>query len=143
MANRTKGEFTLDVGGERYTLVVDINACCAVESLLGVTYVQASMQIARGSITALRGLLWAALQRHHKGTTLEDAGEILQAIGVDTFTATLETVAAESTPDAGDLQVIGIQPKKEPDAAGPQKADATTRVRGIGKRSTEPPAVSA
>ena len=74
-ANSLKGEVEIKSGGVAYTLVFTSNAIVQTEQLLG-----ASIGVITSNLTHvenLRALLWAALQKHHDGTDLFKAGDIL------------------------------------------------------------------
>jgi hypothetical protein len=83
MANPHKGEVPLVAGDTTYTLRFSTNALASIEDVLGlgVSEVIAAMQ---GSVKigTLRAVLWGGLQGAHKGTSLLDAGDIIDAAGV-------------------------------------------------------------
>lgn len=72
-----------------FTLSFDFNALCDAEGVIGP--IGAAMQeIAKGSFTTIRALVWAGLKKHH-GKTLEEAGGIIAEVG---FAAAAEAVSA-------------------------------------------------
>lgn len=78
-----KGEAKL--GG--YTLAFDFNALCDAEAVVGP--IGAAMtEIAKGSFSTIRALVWAGLKKHHD-KTLEQSGEIIAEVG---FTEAAEAV---------------------------------------------------
>lgn len=84
MPNPLKGEVDLVAGETTYTLRMSINEIVQLETLLdmGVMEISALLgEAANPRLGAWRAALWASLQCHHKGTTLEDAGEIIAEAG--------------------------------------------------------------
>lgn len=84
MANSLKGEVDLVAGETTYTLRMSINEIVQLETLLDMGVMEISALLGEAEnprLTAWRAALWAALQCHHKGTTLDDAGEIIAQAG--------------------------------------------------------------
>ena len=84
MANPLKGEVDLVAGDKTYTLRMSINEIVQLETLLDMGVMQISAILsdeANPRLGAWRSALWAALQGHHKGITLEGAGEIMAEVG--------------------------------------------------------------
>lgn len=84
MANPLRGEVDLVAGETTYTLRMSINEIVQLETLLDLGVLEISALLGDASNLRLgpwRAALWAALQCHHKGTSLEDAGEIIAAAG--------------------------------------------------------------
>lgn len=83
MANPQKGEVALNAGDKTYSIRFSTNALASIEDVLdmGVSEVIGAMQ---GSVKigTLRAVLWGGLQSSHKGTSLLDAGDIIDAAGV-------------------------------------------------------------
>lgn len=72
-----------------FTLAYDFNALCDAESVVGP--IGAAMgEIAKGSFTTIRALVWAGLKKHH-GKTLDEAGDIIAEVG---FAPAAEAVSA-------------------------------------------------
>jgi hypothetical protein len=94
---------------------------CALESRIGEPF--NAVMAAMGNPALLRfehvrGLMWAGLQRHHKGIDIDKAGDLIDAIG---------------TPEA--LRVIGeaiAAAFPTPDAAGPLAASPASPNPSIG-----------
>lgn len=87
MANPIKGEVDLVVGPVTYTLKMSINAIIQLETLLdkGVMEISALLSDpANMRLGTWRAALWASLQAHHKGTTLDDAGDIIAEASLPT-----------------------------------------------------------
>jgi hypothetical protein len=85
MANPVKGEFTFDVGTgadkQTLTLVLDANALCTAEGMLGLTSPEIVEKIRSGNLTLLRTVLWVATRAHHDDVTVEDCGDMITEKG--------------------------------------------------------------
>jgi len=85
--NPLRGEAPLVVGDATYTLVLDVNAYCAVEAVLDRdtdSIAAAAVAQAGGNgvnLNLWRGMLWGALQQRHP-CSMSDAGDIFGAAGV-------------------------------------------------------------
>jgi hypothetical protein len=144
MANRDKGEVGITIGGQPYTLVLDIDAMIAVEERLStpdreVTFQDVMLKADRGSVTYTRLFFWALVQRHHPTVTLEAAGHLLmEAGGMQAVLKVLAPAVVAASPDPRDLKALGIKlPKK---GANPRKAQDGD---GTGAISTASPVASA
>jgi hypothetical protein len=80
MANPVRGEVALDAAGKIYTLKFSTNALCEAENILDKPMSVIMGQLDR--LGVLRVLMWAALQGKQPGTTIEAAGEIMDAAGM-------------------------------------------------------------
>lgn len=101
-------ELPLVVGDRTYTLVESMNAYCRAEALTASTTADLVLEAARGGMRATRALLWAHLQANHAGEvpTLEAAGDLVDAVGIEAVWAQLQTLAGlEAAPAAGSRQV--------------------------------------
>lgn len=141
MANLHRGELTIDADGRQYTLAVSSNALAALEGLFStsekrVTWQEVCGHAARNSHTHIRGILWAMLRKHHREMTLEDAGDLIDAIGLDALDAKLTEIIVQTVPDPVDLKKLGITP------GNPRRAQAGRRKAGTGTRSSARAAAS-
>jgi hypothetical protein len=73
-----------------------------------------------GSMRYVRAFIWAALRKHHADVTLQAAGELIDTVGLPGLNAQLQALAASTTPDARDLEVLGIDPPN-PQTARPAR----------------------
>ncbi len=65
-----------------HRVAFDFNALCLLEEEVGP--IGAAMEkIGQGSFKTVRALVWAGLQKHHAGTSLSAAGDIVGAVGFD------------------------------------------------------------
>lgn len=102
MANPERGEVDLVAGNTTYILVLNFNAIAEIEALLdkGINEVAAMLRDPKDfRIGNWRVLLWGALRKHHKGS-LEDAGDIMGAAGVDAVVQALSKAMTLSFPEA-------------------------------------------
>jgi hypothetical protein len=84
MSNHQTGRVKVEALGTVYTLQFSINALCALEAELGTNEAMDIQALIgeRPSVTVLRTLFWAALLEHQPGTRKEDAGAIMDALGL-------------------------------------------------------------
>jgi hypothetical protein len=132
VANREKGEITITSDGQIYTLVFNTGAMAALEDHYStpereVTFDEAIAKVLRGSVRGIVALIWAMLQTHHAGVTINKAAAIIDgAGGLTGFGHIVENALREMQPDKADLAAMGA---KDP---GPQTAGRKAR----GGRST-------
>ena len=69
------------IDGAGYTLQLDFNAMCDLEAVTGRNGFDLLDEFEGGKsgMTVLRAVFWAMLQTHHRGLSLEDAGNLLSA----------------------------------------------------------------
>lgn len=106
MANALKGHVPLKAGKKSYTLVLDINALCMVESTLGPGGKIGTIldELDHGlSISSLRLMIWAGLQRNHP-CSLEEAGDIIAAATVPAASSAMIAAIAAAFPAVEDSQ---------------------------------------
>lgn len=141
MANRQNGEVSITIDGTVYTMAMTIDAMVALEEMFStpqktVTFQDVSDMCERGSMTHLRGMLWAVLQGHHPEVQIKDVSRLVQAAGgLGVFTVKLMQMAKATQPDQQDLAALGIKAD-----ANPRQAQAAKATRGSGGRSTSAPA---
>lgn len=83
MANRERGEQRLIAGAQTFTLRLTLEACLEVEDRAGKSLDDLIAGVNRGSVRALRWLLWASLQAKHAETIQrpDDVGAVMDAVG--------------------------------------------------------------
>jgi hypothetical protein len=116
MANVIKGEVAFEVEGRAYKLVLDFNALCEVEDVLG----KGEMDLARPK--AIRAIFWASLLRHHPDVTVQEAGDLIGALGLERAGEVVAEAMNRSGLAGGDGQAAA-NPRKAPTRA------STSRVR--------------
>jgi hypothetical protein len=142
MANAEKGEVDLDVDGHVYTLVLNVNAMCELETLMSSTGQTVTCQdvlvraVKQHSAVAFRAIFWACLREHHQAISLKQTGELMEkAGGVDGFAKKLAGLIFAVTPAKSDLDALGVKDR-------PQKAQRKRR-GGTGTRSKSTPSTPA
>lgn len=111
MANRERGEMTLNAGGREYTLRLTTNACCAIEDRTGKTVEEwIKLWHDKHSITALRWCVWASLQDQHKTDvpTPEAAGDLLDSCDQETMTKLMASFFLMNTEERMKLIRAGL-----------------------------------
>jgi hypothetical protein len=109
MANKHRGEVGFEAGDTAYTLLFNFNAISTLDSATGDTFADLVAGLASGKFkpSHIRALMWAGLQHHHKGTTLNKAGDLIDAIGIPTALNVIGEAVALAFPqpenDAGPL----------------------------------------
>lgn len=82
--NPHKGDVSFEAGGKSYTLRFSTFALVKLEESLGKSLVEIMNEISRLDTMRLKtvvALLWAGLQKHHPGTTEEDAANLIDDVG--------------------------------------------------------------
>lgn len=139
MANRERGEVSIEIDGTVYTMCLSMNAMVALEELFStaeheVAFEEISTKADEGKVKYQRALLWAVLQDHHPEIKLTDVSRLVQAAGgFGAFTVKLIELAKLAAPDERDLARLGVK-KNPPPAQG---------AAGRGGRSTSKGAAQA
>jgi len=138
MANREKGEVSVEIAGTSYTLCLDLNAMCALEEMFSkpgadVTFQDVLAQVNLGKQRYIRAVFWAAFQKFHPEVTLKGVSDLVQASGgVLGFTGELMSkmgvAVASTSPDPADVKAVSN--------GRPPRAQAQRRAGGTGRRST-------
>jgi hypothetical protein len=120
--NPIKGEFPLKVGAETFRCVLDINALCVAEGMIGKSAGEFTPLIGGGDMNLLRTLLWVALQRFHGELTREDAGDMIGELSPTAVQAVLILGLARSFPKADQKGAAGGGNPRPRPARGAAKA---------------------
>ncbi len=142
MANLHKGEVSIELEGRIYTLHAGINALADVEGVFSttdkrVTFQEVVQHALNGSVSHIRGLLWAMLRRNHRDMSLVDVGDLIDRVGLLAIDQKFEEVLRSVVPDAKDLEALGVA------QSNPPKAQAGSVKAGTFGRSTRKRAGSA
>ena len=134
MANRHKGEVSLELDGRIYILHAGINALADVEGVFStvdtrVTFQEVMQHAMNGSISHVRALLWAMLRRHHKDLSLNDVGDLIERVGLQTIDQKFGELLQAMVPDPEVLKALGVAPN-------PPQAQAGNGTAGTSRRST-------
>jgi hypothetical protein len=105
-----KGDVVFEVEGVQYRMVLDFNALCDVETVLGEG-------VKMTGPTATRAVIWAGLQRHHAGLTLTTAGDLIGAMGMPRAAALVSEAMTASGMIGGEESADPRQPKAKPRAS--------------------------
>lgn len=140
MANRERGEVSVEIDGTSYTLCIDLNAMCRLEDMFStperdVTFQDVLKEVNAGKLRYMRAIFWSAFQKYHPQIRLEDVAALIQASGG------IGGFSAKMLGQLG-LAVEATQPAKADVAAlsdgkpNPRRAQARKHADGTGKRST-------
>jgi len=118
MTNALRGMTELRAGEEVYSLLLDINALCELESELDQSFdVILGRYSAGSSVSLVRALVWAGL-RHSHPCSIEEAGDIVTKAGVARAREAVEKALVSALP--------------EEDSENPQKRGRTKKAAGAG-----------
>lgn len=117
MANGQRGEVVIEADGQRYTLAVDINSLCELETETGQVYQSVAAKAEAGSFVALRSLIWATTRRHHPALTMADVGRLITAVGVDVIQAKFMEMASSMSPAPEDAKALKLKRPRKAQAA--------------------------
>jgi hypothetical protein len=73
--NSLKGEVEIKIEGKPYTLCFTSNALVELQQVMGKGVEEIAPEMR--NVENRRGLLWAGLQKHHKGVDLIAAGDLM------------------------------------------------------------------
>jgi hypothetical protein len=139
--NRKTGDTTYQVQGTTYTLKLDSDAMVAMEEAASTpdrrVFFHQIMSLAQaGSWTHQRILVWASLRLHHPEVTLKQAGDIMLESAADEMARSIKDLTIAATPDAADLDALGVTPPANPPEAQPKKRGRKPKQVGTGGHST-------
>jgi hypothetical protein len=83
MANPHRGEVSFEADGKTWTMVFTTNAICELEAETGESIHAFGSKLDAPSMKMVRVMVWAALRPRHPEITIEAAGDIMDAIGVE------------------------------------------------------------
>lgn len=85
--NRRRGETAMGA----YTLVYSFNAMCLLEDETGLKTGEIIQQMQDGvGLKQLRTFIWAGLQEKHPDFSQEDAGDVIDEVGIEPAMASLQ-----------------------------------------------------
>lgn len=119
--NPFRGESPLVVDGRAYTLMLDFNALCIAESALGIDIDEIIPRYERGlSLTLVRGLVWAALQRVHPEITLDMTGDLIAQAGLPVAREALNLALTNAFGGQAEKEGAKNPPKRGRAGTGPK-----------------------
>lgn len=123
MANKHKGESAIEIDGQPYTLVFDLDAMEAMEEHFDRDWADLQPRLVKGSIRIARVMLWAMFRRHHPDVTLERSKRLIDAAGgIRAMGSIIDTAMRNAAPDLADLDELGVGKGNPPIAqAGKRK----------------------
>ena len=107
----------LEVDGRRYTLAVDINGMCELETETGQLFQSVAAKAEAGSFVAIRSLIWSTTRRHHPEMTPVDVGRLISAAGVDTVMAKFFEMSDSMMPTEQDAKTLKLKRPRKAQAA--------------------------
>ena len=104
LSNLKMSTIVIPVDGRTLTLQITLNAMCALEQQMDpLSFNEIVIRAAKGSAAAQRGLIWAALQKHHKAE-FPDVASVNPLIdeggGLYAWNAHLAEITDKQTPTA-------------------------------------------
>ncbi len=83
MANKERGEHSVVVDGQSYTLRPSFDALCELEHLVDRGIDEVFAEVRTGRLSGLRSVIWCLLQDEHASEirTLKDASRWVEAVG--------------------------------------------------------------
>lgn len=137
----TKGEFALTLKGTTYRFKLGTSALIELQEMVStptrvVPIEEILIQVHIGRIKYMRAFLWAGLQKHHAGMTLEDVSDLLDESSEAEIGRLLRDLGLTVQPAPEDSKELGATGKKRP-------RTARGRRPGTGENSTSPPVVPA
>lgn len=133
MANRERGEVSIEVGGKAYTLRPTFDAMCEFEELTGKTVDDLFEDVLKSKLSGLRAVTWCLLQDVHAAEikTLKDASRWIDEAGVDAVRDAVErALGLNQAPEPA--QGGTEAPANPPDAqAGTGEPSSSTLVESV------------
>lgn len=83
MANKIKGEVSLEYAGETFLLQFGFEALVLVEDKRDKAFGDVAAELDAGRLGALGAMLWAGLHQHHPEVSYEGAGRIAMAVAAE------------------------------------------------------------
>lgn len=102
----------VEIGGKIYHFELSIDAMETLEDLFStpekeVTFMEVLQKVMQARPKYFKRYIWAALQKHHPGTTLEETSRIIDAAGgMFALDALLGALESDAIPDAADLKAL-------------------------------------
>lgn len=113
MANKERGEVSVEIDGKAYKLVYSTNALCELEDVLNrnVNSITAEVQDqSKVRLKTLRAMFWAGLTEHHPEVDIKTAGDLMTVGGASAIMTKVGEAFRLAFPEAD--EVNGRPPKK-------------------------------
>jgi len=122
MANKLKGEVAFNACGSNFTLVMDFNALCEIDTDLGIGIDEIGAKLA-GSAPTIRSVFRIGLAAKHGEMTDLEAGRLIGDIGPTKAAELLAEALQASFPE---VAKPGADPRAAPGKPAPKKPRGTT-----------------
>ncbi len=103
-----RAEIPLRAGAKEYTFRMGANAVCRFEREAAMTIGKAAIQMSdpeQVEMRIVRAMIWAGLKDQHKDISLDDAGNIIDEIGLGNIMRKIQLgLAAAFPPPSGDAE---------------------------------------
>lgn len=120
MANKIKGEVSLEYAGETFTIQFGFETLVLVEDKRNRAFGDVVEELKAGRLGSLAALLWAGVHAHHPEVTFEAAGRIAMALTQAGRGEELQVKIVEAVnlgfPSAKEVDASAARPPKEADA---------------------------
>jgi hypothetical protein len=133
MANRERGEVSIEVGGKAYTLRPTFDAMCEFEDLTGKTVDDLFEDVLKNKLSGMRAVVWCLLHDAHAEEikTLKDASRWVDRAGIDAVRDAVERALGLNQAPAP-TQGGAEAPANPPDAqAGTGEPSSSTLVGSV------------
>jgi len=128
VTNFVKGEVAFEADGAKYTLVLNVNALCALEAQFPDQDAQATVNSLLDAkkppkVTAVRAVFWAALQEFHPDLTLIDTGRLMTTVTAGAARALIVNSVLAAWPTKEDGKAEASPRKEAAPGTGPASTD--------------------
>jgi hypothetical protein len=141
MANREKGEVSLTIGEQTFTLVLNTNAQAAIEAELSRIdgkdrnwdyFVARMMNEEIAGVREVVMLVWGMTRKYHRALTFDQVGDLIDEAGGShgVLMRLWPDAVKAATPDPADVEALGLTK-----SANPPKPRAS-RAKTAGAAST-------
>lgn len=113
MANKERGQVSIDIDGKAYKLVYSTNALCELEDALNRNVNSITTEVQDPSkvrLKTLRAMFWAGLTEHHPDIDLKAAGNLMTIGGASAVMTKVGEAFRLAFPEAD--EVNGRPPAK-------------------------------
>lgn len=111
MANKHRGEVSLEVDGVAYSMRLSANALCELEGVLQRSAPEVFSSLGHVDFRSLRAIVWASLSESKPGITLSGAGVIIDAVSVKTIVEKIAQLVAVTFPQPDAVEASTENPR--------------------------------
>lgn len=120
MSNQHRGEVEFTLNKKVHTLHFSTNAMCELENAFGDGVLQIAQKMsdtAHLKISDLRTIFWAGLRDYHEAITPNEAGKLMDGIGLAKASELIAKAFTQSFPEAA-VPLDKGQPGEAPNSTG-------------------------